>query len=331
MNSQFFKIFREYKELSVRYDEKNRALWYYFNPTPRSCFSVTMLQELREIFQSVIDYFNTRDTSSEPPIRYMILTSQVPGIFNLGGDLALFSKLIKNRDRQQLLDYAIQCIDLCYLHAVNLHLPLTTISLVEGLALGGGFESALASNILIATEDAEMGFPEIRFNLFPGMSAYSFLARTCGMVTAEKMIISGNTYTARELYNMGVVDHLLKPGNSQKGVAKYIRQHQRSGNGRRAIEKVGQRYHPIDYQELKDITTIWVDAALLLNDRDLRMMDRLVRVQSIKIRKQKTGSRLRTKQDRRFVKEEVSFPLAARSEEIILYNRRKNFDRRLRN
>jgi DSF synthase len=331
MNSYFFKIFRSYREVSIRYDEKHQALWYYYNPAPRPCFSSSMLQELRQMLQSVTDYFNSRKTDSEPPIRYMILNSQVPGIFNLGGDLALFVKLIKERNRQLLLDYAKQCIDLCYLHAVNLHLPVTTISLVEGMALGGGFESALASNVLIATEDAEMGFPEIRFNLFPGMSAYSFLARTCGMLTAEKMITSGVTYSAKELYDLGVVHHLVESGNGQKSVENYIRQHRRSSNGRRALQQVGRRFHPIDYQELIDITKIWVDAALRLKDRDLRMMDRLVNAQSDKMNKQKIRSLIRTKQDRRFVSEEATFPLKGWSDEIIPFDRRKNLDRRLRN
>ncbi len=282
------------------------------------------------MFQSVMDYFETRESDSPPPIRYMIISSQVPGVFNLGGDLALFSKLIKKRDRQQLLDYANLCIDLCYLQAVNLHLPITTIALVEGTALGGGFESALSSNILIATEDAKMGFPEIRFNLFPGMSAYSFLARKCGMVIAEEMITSGETYSAQTLYDKGIVHHLAETGNGQESVKKYICQHQRSSNGRRAIQQAGLRYHPIDYQELSDITTIWVDAALRLNDRDLRMMDRLVQSQFVKMKNQENKSLLRTKQDRRFFKEEVSFPLKAWSDETIMFDRRKKQDRRLK-
>lgn len=199
------------------------------------------------------------------------------------------------------------------------------------MALGGGFESALASNVLIATEEAEMGFPEIRFNLFPGMSAYSFLARSFGMATAKKLILSGATYSARELYDMGIVHQLAENGNGQKSVEKYIRQHMRSSNGQRALQQVGQRYHPIDYQELEDITTIWVDAALRLTGRDLRLMDRLVNAQFAKMSKKKIRSLLRTKQDRRFVTENATFPLKSWSNEIILFNRRKNLDRRLRN
>ena len=161
MNGDFFKIFRDYQEISLRYDAEYRAIWCYYNPTPRPCFSPLMLQEIRQWLQSVIDYFSTKNAGSDSSIRYLIVQSQVPGVFSMGGDLALISKLIKEQNSQQLLDYATQCIDVLYLYHVNLNLPLTTISLVEGAALGGGFECALSSNILIATENAEMGFPEI--------------------------------------------------------------------------------------------------------------------------------------------------------------------------
>jgi DSF synthase len=329
VNSAFFRIFRDYKEISLRYDTEHQAIWCYYNPTPRPCFSPAMLHELRQYLQSVIDYFSTKESNSESPIRYLIVQSQVPGIFSMGGDLALISKLIKEQNHQQLLDYAIQCIDVLYLYSVNLHLPLTTISLVEGVALGGGFECALSSNILVATENAEMGFPEIRFNLFPGMGAYSFLARACGVGIAEKMLASGLMYSARKLYEMGIVHRLGETGSGVASVEKFIKQHQQAGNGHRALHQVRECYNPMKYQELVDITKIWVDAALRLTDENLRFIDRLVKAQSVKMTKQDGKSLLRTKQDRRFAGAETTFPLSDWSGETIRFERRKNPDRRI--
>lgn len=329
MNRDFYKIFRNYQEISVRYDVHHRAIWCYYNPAPRPCFSLTILREIRQVQNSIIDYFENRKKDSEPPIHYQIYCSQVPGVFNLGGDLSLFVKLIKDKNRHQLSNYATLCIDLCYLNAVNLNLPLTTIALVEGAALGGGFEMALSSNVLIATENAKLGFPEIRFNLFPGMGAYSFLARICGMANAERMITSGASYNARELYDMGIVHSLAKIDNGQKSVKKFIRKHQRLSNGYRALQRVRQRYHPIDHKELADISQIWVEAALRLENKDLRMIHRLVKAQSVKMSKQKEGSLLRAKQDRRFIEEKSTFPLMDWSGETIVFDRRKNIDRRL--
>ena len=330
MNSKFFEIFRNYKEISLRYDVQHRAVWCYYNPNPRPCFSSIMLQELRQMQQTIMDYFNSKESNSESLIRYQILHSQVPGVFSLGGDLALFSQLIKEKNRQQLLDYAMQCVDICYLNSVNMHLPLTTISLVEGAALGGGFESALSSNILIATENAEMGFPEIRFNLFPGMGAYSLLARSCGMGIAERIISSGETYSARKLYEMGIVHYLGETGKGLESVEHFMKQHQQSGNGHRALQQVRQRFHSMDYQELADITQLWVDAALRLEDKDLRLIDRLVKAQSMKMNKRNNGySLLRTLQDRRIIEKKHVFPLADWSGSTIMFDRRKNQDRRL--
>ncbi len=62
-----------------------------------------------------------------------------------------------------------------------------SIAMVEGSALGGGFEAALAHHFVLAN-NARMGFPEIAFNLFPGMGGYSLVARKAGMRLAEELI-----------------------------------------------------------------------------------------------------------------------------------------------
>ena len=333
MYFSFRKIFREYKEISLRYDMENQAMWCYFNPHPRPCFSTIMLKELKQMQQSIIDYFHPENTSFQYPVRYIILASQSPGVFNLGGDLSLFTKLIIEENRDQLLEYAKSCIDICYLNAVNYHLPITTISLVGGLALGGGFEAALSSNVLIAEEQAEMGLPESRFNLFPGMGAYSFLARSLGMNAAEKMMTSGKIYSAHELSEMGLVNVLAETGRGQEAVNEFIRKHRRARNSFQAIQAVRQFYNPISYEELLGITKIWVDAALKLEGKDLRKMERIVKAQDC--RDYLTGSQndklriLRTKQDRRFDFKNVTFPFIDSSDKKITGDRRKFFDRRL--
>ena len=331
MNPYFFRIFREYKQITLRYDAQHRAIWCYYNPTPRPCFSISMLQEIRHWLQSVTDYFNTDQANPDPPIRYLVVHSRVPGIFSMGGDLALFSKLIRERNRQQLLNYAIQCIDVLYLYSVSLHLPITTICLVEGTALGGGFECALSGNVLIATENAEMGFPEIRFNLFPGMGAYSFLARACGPGIAERMLATGITYSARELHEMGIVHLIGETGKGAEIAERFMKQHRQLGNGYRALQQVKQCYNPINYQELLQITEIWVDAALRLNDNNLKFIDRLVNAQNLKMTNNNGQTFLRTRQDRRFIMKEPIFPLSDWQGKTIHFDRRSISDRRYSN
>ncbi len=332
MSEHFRKIFGPYREMSVRYDRDQEALWCYFKPSQRPCFSPVMLMESKQIQQAVVDYFESGEDLEQFPVSYMILASQTPGIFNLGGDLNLFIELIKNCSREQLLEYAIYCIDICYNNTINLNLPLTTISFVEGSALGGGFESAMSSNYLIAEKHSQMGLPEIRFNLFPGMGAYSFLARKVGMMQAEEMITSGKVYSGPELHKMGIIDILAESGKGFEAVDCFIAKHRRASNGLHAVQKVRQRYNPVTYEELMDITTVWVDAALQLREKDLKTMARFVvaqnRGQMTAEHKPKKLHLVRTKQDRRINDDEASFPLTDARGNKVLNDRRSNYDRR---
>jgi DSF synthase len=124
-----------------------------------------------------------------------------------------------------------------------------------------------------------MGFPEVLFNLFPGMGAYSFLQRKVGRRVTEELILSGNTYTARQLYDMGVVDVITADGTGDIAVANYVRKHERGSNGRRAFERVRRDFEAVTKEELLHVTRVWVDAAMGLTERDLKMMDRLIRAQ----------------------------------------------------
>jgi len=125
-----------------------------------------------------------------------------------------------------------------------------------------------------------MGFPEVLFNLFPGMGAYSFLVRKIGRRLTEDLISSGATYSARQLLEMGVVDIVAADGSGEAAVSTFITSHSRSSNGRRGIEAVAREIQPLKHEELVRVVDIWADAALRLGERDLKLMDRLLRAQS---------------------------------------------------
>lgn len=327
MDKEFHHLMRDRGEVITRYDVQTKAIWLYWNPYIRPCYSLNLLKEHKELLLDIIEYVNKNDMKVKTPIHYFVNASQVPGIFNYGGDLNTFLTLIKAKDADQLFQYAKTCIDIVYLQYVNLKLPLTTISLVEGTALGGGFEAVLSCNVSIVEEHCTMGLPEIKFNLFPGMGAYSFLARSVGSKIAEEIITNGNMYSAKELYEMGVITQFVKKGEAEKAVKKFIKQHSRKFNGIQAIQKVKHRYDPLDYDELLDITKIWVDTALNLEKKDLKMMKKLVDAQNKKIIDMQY--KLRTKQDRRFDKIEFDFPFEDSNGNIISKERRDNIDPRI--
>jgi DSF synthase len=264
-----------YEELEPVFDPRERILWYYMRPNGRPSFTHALLRDIRRLQLQVAAAFEGAKNLDDYPLRYLVLASAIPQTFNLGGDLSLLGSLVRVKDRIGLEDYARACIDVLYGNIVALELPLVTVSLVRGHALGGGFEAAMSSNVLIAEEQAKFGLPEVLFNLFPGMGAYSLLARRVGPVAAERMIVSGKTYSAGELYEMGVVDVLAAEGEGERRLYEFVDQRSRRFNSHLAIYQARKRYAEVTHEELNDIAGIWVDAALNLSTADLRKIDRL--------------------------------------------------------
>ena len=270
-----------YEQLDTRFDRELGIYWAWMNPKPQQNFNPQLLSEISGYLDSIENSGGTMaDARGEVgEMRYAVIASKSPGVYNLGGDLALFKAAIQQRDRAALVNYGRRCVDILFRWWHNCHQPITTIALVQGDALGGGFECALSTSVLIAEEDARMGFPEILFNLFPGMGAYSFLSRKVGRRITEELVTSGKMYSARELYDLGVVDVITPTGTGDAAVHSYVKKHSRSGNGRRGIESVAREMNPLKHEELMRVVELWADAALKLSDRDLRMMERIVRAQ----------------------------------------------------
>jgi DSF synthase len=268
-----------FANLDIDIEAAIRTFWCYFRPQERPSFTPGLLADLAEMQRSLKGLFIGRDTN-DPPIRYFVVGSRSPGIFNLGGDLSLFAGLIRSRNSSCLHDYARSCIDVIYDNAVAYSLPIVTIAMVQGDALGGGFEAALSCNIIVAERSARFGLPEVLFNLFPGMGAYSFLSRRLGPMAAEKMIVSGRVYEAAELHAMGLVDILVEDGEAPAAVRSYIVRHGRRHYAEQSVYRVGRRVNPIEYRELSDVIAIWVEAALRLSEHDLRKMERIMSAQN---------------------------------------------------
>lgn len=268
-----------YRELTVEFDPHERVLWYFMAPTARPSATIGLMEDIRHLQGIARNLFTQYANSDEAPIKYMVLGSRMPGIFNLGGDLALFSQLIKDRDRKALYDYARLAISVIHANSINLDLPIITASVVQGDALGGGFEAALSSNLIIAERSAKFGLPEVLFNLFPGMGAYSFLARRINPVQAERMMLSGQIYSAEDLHELGVIDVIAEDGAGEQTLYEYLSKHGRQFNAHQAIYKVRRRVNPVTFDEMADIADIWVDTALQLRDEDVHRMERLAAAQ----------------------------------------------------
>jgi DSF synthase len=270
-----------FEQANLYMDESLGAAIFRMLPHPRPCFTPTLLTDIqayqRYMAQLVRQQIVAHGHSSW---NYLVLASGDPQTFNLGGDLSRFADLIERKDRNALMEYAIACINGAYGFHTHISQPMTSIALVEGNAQGGGFEAALSCNVIIAERGVMLGFPEVLFNMFPGMGAYSFLSRRAGHGIAERLIYSGDLYSAETLHELGVIDVLAEPGEGQKALVNYIRTARRRTHARQLLQYVRQTYSQVLYEELVNITTRWVEAALELGTSELNIMKRLVRAQN---------------------------------------------------
>ena len=90
----------------------------------------------------------------------------------------------------------------------NVKVPV--ISVVSGYALGGGFELALMGDIIIASEKAVFGFPEVNLGIMPGMGGTQFLTKIVGPKIASEIILTGRFITAQEAHQLGIVSKITE-------------------------------------------------------------------------------------------------------------------------
>ena len=269
-----------YNQLVTDFDDDAGVMWCFADPSPRPCFTPRLLEDLIKFYKVIRSKSNSESRAGvEQSVKYLILASYRPGVFSLGGDLNLFIECIKGRDRARLDEYMRLSIDVLYKTHTNLDVQLSTLALIRGNALGAGFEGALSCDYLVAERSVQLGFPEVLFNMFPGMGAYSFLSRRLNSVQVEQMILSGRIYTAEELHEMGVVDVVADDGQGITEIQKFIKKLEKNQVTRKALLKIRHRVNPVSLEELLDIGRVWVDAAMSLTARELRIMERLVRSQ----------------------------------------------------
>ncbi|HVZ53885.1 MAG TPA: crotonase/enoyl-CoA hydratase family protein [Pseudolabrys sp.] len=264
------------EQLEVSWDAEIGALWAFMRPRGRPSYNSALLDDIHALQRGVAAKF----AETPDQLRYLVAGSRTPGVFSLGGDLDHFAASIRKGDRQALIDYGRSCVRVLHGFYSALDLPIITIGVAQGDALGGGLESLLSFNVIIAERGAKFGFPEALFGLFPGMGAYSLVARRVGAALAEEMMLSGRSYSAEEMKELGLVHILAEPGQGIAAARDYMERNKRRHAGIRGVYEAGRTVNPLGMDELDRIVEIWTDACLRLTDRDLKVMQRLVSAQN---------------------------------------------------
>ncbi|MCK7230006.1 crotonase/enoyl-CoA hydratase family protein [Enterobacter asburiae] len=271
-----------YTQLYACYEEERHVLWMILNAHPRPSFSHQLIEEIMNLRYEV----QVRGLK----VDFWVTGSAVPGMYNAGGDLRFFVDCIRHNKREALRAYARACIDCIHAASRGFDTGAISIALIEGSALGGGFEAALSHHFVLAQRNARMGFPEIAFNMFPGMGGYSLVYRRGGMKLAERMIMSGESHDAEWYQEQGLVDRLFEPGEGVRAARTFIDTSKPKLNGYRAMLRARDRVLNINRSELMDITEDWVESAFTLPENDVLYMERLLVLQQRFI----NGTKLKT-------------------------------------
>ncbi|WP_449448280.1 crotonase/enoyl-CoA hydratase family protein [Thermomonas brevis] len=244
----------------------------------RACFKPALVADILQYQGMLSDRLRRERQHGNTALQHVVLASDCDA-FNLGGDLEYFCDAIRRQDRGALLNYARQCVRGVHAFHAGLDAGAHSIALVQGDALGGGFEAALSCHTIVAEEGVGMGLPEVLFDLFPGMGAYSFLCKRIPPHKAEQLMLSGDVLSSDELHKMGLVDVLVPRGQGMQAVEDVIRGNRRIPHARSAMHKVRAMAQPVTLEEMMAITEVWVDTALQLGEKSMRTMERLVRAQ----------------------------------------------------
>lgn len=273
-----------YPTLRIEEDTARRVHWCYMHrdhetAPGRACFTPALVKDIlryqRDLAERIL-LERSEQPGAEAP--YVVFASDA-GVFNFGGDLELFCRSIREGDRNGLLDYARMCVQGVHTFHSGLGVGAQVISLVQGDALGGGFEAALSAHTVVAETGVKMGMPEVLFDLFPGMGAYSFMCKRVSPRLAEKLMLEGIVYSSDALYEMGLVDVLAPKGGGRLAVEEVIRAGRRIRHARAAMHQVREMFQPVRLKEMMRITEIWVETAMQLGEGQMRIMERLVRAQ----------------------------------------------------
>ena len=181
-----------------------------------NALSSRLLDELQHI---------TERLEGDDAIEAVVLASGKPSGFVVGADIRWLESFGPEDD---IADVA-RVSHAGFQRLENLHVERgkPVVAAIHGPALGGGLELAMTASMRIATEDSQVGQPEIKLGLIPGAGGTQRLPRLVGLATALDLMLTGRSVRARSAYKMGIIDEVV-PGESLLDVAK-----------QRALESVG--------------------------------------------------------------------------------------------
>lgn len=159
----------------------------------------------KDLFDDLKRFFEVLET--DKGVRVLILTGSGEKAFCVGADL-------KERQGMNEKDVLLRMDFVHKLYTRMEALPFPVIAAINGIALGGGLELALACDIRIAAENATLGFPEVDLAIIPGNGGTQRLARIVGMAKALELILMARRISASEAHALGLIHRVVLTGDA---------------------------------------------------------------------------------------------------------------------
>ena len=177
-------------------EQTDRICWITINrPEKHNAFAPGLLAQLDEAIDRA---------QADPGVAAVVLTGAGTKAFVAGNDVAALAAM----------DPIAAYRDMVAGHRLmqRLHeFPKPTLAAVNGYALGGGVELALACDFIIASSNAQFGFPEITLNTLPGWGGTQLAVKKMGLVYAKEMVLTGHHYRIEECRHFGFISRVVEP------------------------------------------------------------------------------------------------------------------------
>ena len=181
---------------NLLYEKKDGVAWITFNrPKVLNAFNRKTMEELRAVLL---------DARDDEAVRVLILTGAGEKAFVAGADI---NELARNNPVEGKETSIFGQGVLRLLETMG----KPSICAINGFALGGGCELALACSIRLASKNAKLGQPEVKLGIIPGYGGSQRLVRLCGKGVAHEICLTGEMITAEEAQRIGLVNHVYEP------------------------------------------------------------------------------------------------------------------------
>jgi len=179
---------------TIKVEREESTLWIILNrPHRLNAFNDVLMEELSDMLDTA-----ERDAS----VKCVVITGEGDRSFSAGADVTMFPKAtpVKAEEFSRAGQKVFGKIE---------EMSKPVIASINGFALGGGLELALACDFRVAAEHAELGSPEINLGLIPGWGGTQRLVRMIGLAKAKELVMLGNRLKAEEALKIGLVNKVV--------------------------------------------------------------------------------------------------------------------------